>query len=38
LRPAFIFPSVDRKGAWSEFGFIAVGIHTGGPSSQFLGL
>jgi hypothetical protein len=36
-RPSFIFPSADRKSTSIEYGFIAVGVHTGGLSSNFLG-
>jgi hypothetical protein len=36
-RASFIFPHADRKSTSIGFGFIAVGVHTGGLSSNFLG-
>src|ERR1700734_4393718 len=36
-RPSFLFTPPDRKSTSIAFGFIAVGVHTGGLSSNFLG-
>jgi hypothetical protein len=36
-RPSFIFPNADRKSTSIGFGFIAVGVHAGSLSSNFIG-